>query len=290
MSAPLISVIVPCYNGGRFLDGLLASLRAQTFQDFEVVIVDDGSTEEATLLKLKELESFARVVYQENRHLPGARNTGFREARAEIVLPLDCDDRLEPTFLDEVYIALRNAPDDVGFVFTHMRLAGGIEGIFRTHCNRFDQLFLNHMAYCLLVRKSAWQAVGGYDENMRDGSEDWAFNLALLRAGYRSVEVARPLFIYAIRTDGMLLSRTARMQATTWRQIRNKYPDLYRLTALVKAWRECKPGWRSTAQAGILMTLVSLLPENLCNALFFRMNMFRRRRRIARRELRLVES
>jgi glycosyltransferase involved in cell wall biosynthesis len=94
VTAPRVSIIVPCHNGGRFLDSLLASLGAQTFRDFETIIVDDGSTEAATREKLKALDPAIRVVHQENRYLPGARNRGFLEARAELVLPLDCDDTL----------------------------------------------------------------------------------------------------------------------------------------------------------------------------------------------------
>jgi glycosyltransferase involved in cell wall biosynthesis len=279
---PAVSIVVPCHNDGRFLDGLLASLRAQTFQDFEIVIVDDGSSDGPTLQKLKEIETDVRVVHQENRYLPGARNTGFREARAEFVLPLDCDDRLEPEFLAKSFAAICGAADDVGFVFTHMRLSGDRDDIFATYCNRFDQLFLNHMPYCMLVRRNAWQAVGGYDETMRDGLEDWEFNITLLSAGWRGIEVPEPLFIYAVRSDGMLLSKSARGQATIWRRIRCKHPELYRLSALISTWRQCRPNWRSTMRAAILLATARILPEAWCNALFFQMNMIIRRLRAAR--------
>jgi glycosyltransferase involved in cell wall biosynthesis len=287
---PAVSVIVPCHNGGRFLEGLVANLREQTFQDFEIVIVNNGSTEQETLDVLKRLESAVRVVHQENRYLPGARNRGFKEARADIVLPLDCDDRLEPSFLAETFAALKSAPNDVGFVFTHMRLTGSVEGIFRTHCNRFDQLFLNHMAYCLLTTKSAWEKIGGYDETMRDGTEDWEFNIRLIKAGYGWVEVPKPLFLYTVRADGMLLSKSARMHATIWKRIRDRNPELYRLPVLIKTWRDNRPSWFSTLRGTALLTLAAVLPESWCNALFFRLNMFMRRRRIAQGELRVVEA
>lgn len=287
---PAVSVIVPCHNGGRFLDGLVASLRQQTFQDFEIVIVNNGSTEQDTLDTLARLELVARVVHQENRYLPGARNRGFAEARADIVLPLDCDDRLEPEFLAETLSALRAAPQDVGFVFTHMRLTGSVEGILATHCNRFDQLFLNHMAYCLLTRKSAWQKIGGYDETMRDGTEDWEFNIRLIKAGFGWVEVPKPLFLYTVRADGMLLSKSARMHATIWRRIRDRNPELYRLSELLRIWRESRPSLFSTLRGTALLTLASILPESWCNRLFFRLNMYMRRRRIAQGELHVIEA
>ena len=147
MTAPAVSVIVPCHNGGRFLDGLLASLDRQTFRGFEVVIVNNGSTEQETLDTLARLDGKARIVHQENRYLPGARNRGFHEARAGFVLPLDCDDRLEPSFLEETYSVLSNAPEDVGFVFTDMKLTGELDGVLRREFRRFDQLFLNKLPY-----------------------------------------------------------------------------------------------------------------------------------------------
>src|SRR5215470_10824821 len=208
VSEPAVSVIVPCFNGGRFLDGLCASLAAQTFRDFETIIVDDGSTEEATLQKLASLEPGIRVMPQQNRRLPGARNAGFEQARGEFVLPLDCDDRLAPSFLAETVAALRDAAPDVGFAFAHVRLAGDMDGVMPRHFNRFDQLFLNRLPYCMLIRRSAWQAAGGYDEAMRDGTEDWEFNIRLVQAGFRGVEIAKPLFIYCVSGDGMLMSHS----------------------------------------------------------------------------------
>ncbi|MEI9805486.1 MAG: glycosyltransferase [Pseudolabrys sp.] len=98
---PKISVVVPCYNGGKFLDQLLTSLARQTFRDFDILIVDDGSTELATKAKLATLDPSIRVVHQENRGLSAARNTGFAHARADLVFAIDCDDQIEPTYLDE---------------------------------------------------------------------------------------------------------------------------------------------------------------------------------------------
>src|SRR5258708_10928974 len=187
VNAPRVSIVVPCHNGGRFLDGLLASLGAQTFRDFETIVVDNGSTEVATREKLAHLGAEVRVVHQENRYLPGARNRGFLEARAKLILPLDCDDVLEPSYLAETVPILEDAPSDVGFVFTHMRLTDTLAGALPRHLNRFDQLFLNQLPYCMLIRRSAWEAVGGYDETMRDGTEDWEFHILLSCSGFPRV-------------------------------------------------------------------------------------------------------
>ena len=287
MTAPRVSVIVPCHNGGRFLDGLLASLGAQTFRDFETIIIDNGSTEAATCERLETLDPAVRVVHQENRYLPGARNRGFLEARAPLVLPLDCDDVLEPSYLAETVPLLEDASSDVGFVFTHGRFTGTLAGVLPRHLNRFDQLFLNQLPYCMLVRKSAWQAVGGYDESMRDGTEDWEFNIRLSRSGFRGIELPKPLFVYSVRPDGMLLSHATRMHGTIWRHIRTRHADLYRLAALVRLWRATRaaPSKVSAGAAAGLLTAAKLLPESWFNNLFFWLLVKTRAGRIERGEL-----
>jgi glycosyltransferase involved in cell wall biosynthesis len=279
---PAVSVIIPCHNGGRFLDALMGSLANQTFRDFEVVIVNDGSNDPFTLTKLDVLRSKVRVIDQTNRYLPGARNTGYREARAEFVLPLDCDDLLEPEYISETVAALRQAPDDVGFAFTHMRLTGALEGILNCRFNAFEQLFINRLPYCMLIRKSAWARVGGYDEAMRDGMEDWEFNIHLSEAGYRGVEIPKPLFVYAVRHDGMLLSKSAHLQGTIWRYIRTKHRDLYRLPSLIARLRTSQFGWRQLLVPLALIVSAKTLPDSWFNSLFFRLMMLARKWRGAR--------
>ena len=284
MSEPAVSIVVPCYNGGRFLGDLCDSLAAQTFRDFETIVVDDGSTEEATLEQLASLEPGIRVLPQQNRRLPGARNAGFGKARGEFVLPLDCDDRLDPSFLAETVAALQHAPCDIGFAFAHVRLAGDMDGVMPRHFNRFDQLFLNRLPYCMLIRRSAWQVAGGYDEAMTDGMEDWEFSIRLLQAGFGGVEIAKPLLIYRVSGEGMLMSRTARRHGTIWRYIRTKHRDLYRLPALLAAWRADRAtrGEIAPLEAVGLLGLAKLLPESWFNGLFYRLLVATRARRMER--------
>jgi glycosyltransferase involved in cell wall biosynthesis len=234
---PAVSIVVPCYNGGRFIDELLSTFAAQTFRDFEVVIVDDGSGEE-TRAKLATLDPSIRVLRQENQGPGAARNTGFQAARAPIILPLDCDDSLEPTYLAETVPVLQAAPQDVGFVFTYLRAFGAIQRVFPRGFDRFDQLFSNRLQSCILMRKSAWEALGGYDESMRDGYEDWDFNIRLGNAGYRGIEIPKPLYLYRVSNEGMLLSHCSGKHAEIWRYIREKHADLYRVPAILKLWSE----------------------------------------------------
>ncbi len=260
---PAVSIVVPCYNGGRFLDALLASIEKQTFRDFEVIIVDDGSSEALTIEKLASLPASIKVIRQENRGLSAARNTGFRAASADLVLPFDCDDTLEPDHLAETVAAIKGAPANIGFAYTDERLTGDGSGISEHFFNRYDQLFVNRMSYCILLRKEAWRAVGGYDETMRDGYEDWEFNIRLGKFGYRGIKVAKPLLNYTVSGSGMLMSKSSRKHAELWQSIRQKHPDLYRVSSLYRLWRE------EGTRLGLAYTMTLLIAAAVLPARWF---------------------
>lgn len=265
--APAVSVVVPCYNGGRFLDGLMESLRRQTFRDFEIVIVDDGSDDPETLRKLTALDDRARVIRQDNRGPSAARNTGVAYARADIVALIDCDDAVAPTYLAETVPVLQSAPPDVAIVFTHVQTAGGQATTGRRYFNRFDLLFTNTCPW-LVLRKECWRAVGGYDESMYEGYEDWDFSLRLVDAGYCGIEIPKPLYIYYIRPDAVWSSLSAEVDkkhrhAELWRVIRSKHPDSYRLPTMFRIWWTSRdrtgeiPIWKGLAA----YTLTHLMPD-----------------------------
>jgi glycosyltransferase involved in cell wall biosynthesis len=259
----------------------LGSLAAQTFRDFEIVIVDDGSTDVATLVKLASLPSAIRVVRQTNRGLPGARNAGFRAARAELVLPLDCDDTIEPTYLAKTVPMLQAAPADVAFAFTHVRFVGARSGIGECYFNPFDLLFGNQLVACMLMRKSAWLAAGMYDETMRDGYEDWEFLIRLSHRGegFRGIGVAEPLFNYRISRAGMMMTRSSRMHGGLWRQIRLRHAECYRLPSLLRSWwRWGRSGKIGLGVALALLATAAVLPERWFNGLVHQL----RQARIAR--------
>ncbi len=281
---PAVTVVVPCYNAGRFLDGLMTSLSRQTFRDFEIVIVDDGSTDKETLQKLDLLGDRARVIHEENRGLPAARNTGIAAAHSALVMPIDCDDAIEPPFLEEAVTLLRASPPDVAGVSSHKRLVGEANGLLERHFNRFDLLFTNPMPSGILMRKAAWQAAGGYDETMREGYEDWEFYLRLMRMGYRAIVIPKPYFDYHVSRAGMLFKQSSSKHAALWRAIRRKHAAAYRPRAMLRLWRESRDG---TGQVSLVKgfaayVLATILPD----AWFSRLVVGQRRRHLLEGHLR----
>lgn len=276
---PAVSVVVPCYNGGRFLDGLMASLDRQTFRDFEIVIVDDGSTDPETLRNLAGLAGRARVIRQDNKGPSAARNLGVRDARADILFMLDCDDTIEPAFLQDTVRALRTAEPGVGMVFTDLRLVGAESGVVHRYFNRFDLLFTNTMSSGLVLRRRVFEMAGGYDESMREGYEDWDFSLRLSNAGVRGIGIAQPLYVYYIGSDDTHPSRSSGVDkrllyGRLWRAIRARHPANYRPLAMIRLWRGSRDGTGRVALWKGLAAYVAalLLPDSVFNQLIARLH------------------
>ncbi|HEX5779207.1 MAG TPA: glycosyltransferase family A protein [Xanthobacteraceae bacterium] len=265
---PAVSIVVPCFNGGRFVDDLLACLRAQTFRDFELIIVDDGSTDD-TSAKLATLGPDVQVIRQANAGPGAARNAGFRRARADLIFVMDCDDTIEPRFLEETVKAISTAGPEVGFAFSHERKIGHRQQINRCYFKLFDQLFINRVPCCMVVRRAVWQAVGGFDVAMRDGYEDWEFTIALGRAGFRAAVVPETLFNYRTRDDGLMMSRSTYMHGALWRRIRDKHRDAYRLPALLELWWKTRnePGRLRLIEALGILAIANFAPNSWFTAL-----------------------
>ena len=92
---PQVSVIIPCYNQGRYLDDAITSVLVQTYQNFEILIVDDGSTEPETIEILQDYQQpKTRIIRTENQGVATARNLGIAQAQGTYILPLDADDKI----------------------------------------------------------------------------------------------------------------------------------------------------------------------------------------------------
>jgi glycosyltransferase involved in cell wall biosynthesis len=197
MTSPRISVLMPCFNHGAWIGDALKSVEAQTFQDFEIVIVDDGSTDPETLRTLEAIDiPSARVLKTPNRGLPAARNHAAAHARGEIFCALDSDDRLAETWFEKGMAVLDSRPD-VAFVSHWLETFGDERWTWKPErCDLQALLSWNTVNGAALVRRTAFEAVGGYDASMRHGCEDWDFWLRLVESGHQGTIVPEVLFYY----------------------------------------------------------------------------------------------
>ena len=203
MTGPRVSIVVTCFNLGRYLDETLASIAGQTYREFELCVVDDGSTDIGTLDVLARIESSVPVVRTENRGLPAARNVGVAHTSAEYICCVDADDILAPTLLERS-VAQLDADPSVAFVSHWLEAFGDESWEWKPErCDLPALLDVNTVNGAALVRRSVVDAVGGWDETMRDGCEDWDFWITLVERGFEGAILPEVLFRYRRRADSM---------------------------------------------------------------------------------------
>lgn len=229
---PRVSIVIPCYNQGIFLDESIRSVFGQTFDSFEVIVVDDGSTDPETISVIDALTwPRTKVIRRENGGLAAARNTGIGAARGEFVVPLDADDALDPQFLERLVAELDSNPG-AGYATCRTRLFGDIDAIWCPRpFNPYQLLLSNSNVGCVLLRREACDAVGGYDETMRSGNEDWDLWIRLMQAGWDIAEVQHVLFLYRKHGISMSVDTEARFEIGR-AEIVERHPDLYAMPRL----------------------------------------------------------
>lgn len=201
---PKVSVVIPCYNLGSYLDEAIDSILSQSMSDFEIILVDDGSTDEQTKARVAaQAEKGVRVFTTENQGLPATRNYAIQRANGEFITCLDADDKFHRNFLKET-TAMLSADPSLGFVTTTAKVFGKTNAYW--HCSDYDLRKLlteNVVHVASLFRRQCWEEVGGYATNLT-GFQDWNFWLNIVGKGYRWGLVKRPLFLYRDREGSMI--------------------------------------------------------------------------------------
>jgi glycosyltransferase involved in cell wall biosynthesis len=230
MSAPRVSVVIPVYDAGAYLPRALGSLDAQTYRDFEVVIVDDGSTDARTRAVLDAAGRRPNVTVHRtpNQGPARARNTAIERARGAYILPLDADDYLAPAFLART-VAVLDAEPEVGIVYTWIGLFGDHYGVWRTGGFSLEELLSRCTIHvCSLYRREVWADVGGYDPRFVESCEDWDFWLGAAARGWKARGIPEVLAYY--RRAASSRERAARapgVSANLMRNLVRKHRRLY---------------------------------------------------------------
>lgn len=241
---PLVSVVIPSFNQGKYLQDAINSLiggptslghhPGQTLQAFEIVIVDDASPDPESRQLAQALadpwKGIHVVQHRQNVGAAAAQNTGISRAVGRYITVMDGDDMRESHALMALYRACLANPGMVAY--DDVRTFGnGERGKVMRMPDTYDFDILiekNQMHKGIMFPRKAWEAVGGYPEQMRQGREDWGFNVALGRAGHCGVHVSGAGYLY--RREGQ--NRTLRNTSPEWRdyfmdQLRGIFPDVY---------------------------------------------------------------
>ena len=241
LDRPRVSIVIPCHNHGTLVDGALTSVFEQTFASWEVVVVDDGSTEATTLDALDAIDlPRVRVIRQDNTGLPGARNAGIRATTGEYIVPLDADDELLPDYLERMVEALDRSPR-AAFAHCWAELFGDVNWIWATRpYNQYMELVANSVLQTATIRRAAWDDVGGYDTTMVGGNEDWDLWLRFQEAGWGNIQIRAPLYRY--RKQGISMSVTNEAAFEEHRKrLMQRHPGLYAPAAVLDVKAEHYP-------------------------------------------------
>ncbi|MBE0540487.1 MAG: glycosyltransferase family 2 protein [Verrucomicrobia bacterium] len=213
---PLVSVIIPCYNYGKYVRGAIESVLNQTFQRFEILVVNDGSTDDYTRQVLQELGyEKTRVIHQANQGPAQTRNNGAAQARGKYVCFLDADDLIEPTYLEKT-LTLLEADESLGSAYSWVQCFGDMDSLWKT--SDMEPFFLSRGTTASVhgvIRKEAWECVkrengAGYLSKYDGIIEDWVFWIDMVRCGFRGQVIEEPLIRYRVHKDSMSSQKEGR--------------------------------------------------------------------------------
>lgn len=219
----LVSVIIPCYNYGHFLSEALESVMAQTYSDWECIIINDGSHDktEEVALKYCNVDSRFKYLYKENGGHSSARNLGIRHSNGIYILPLDADDKISSQFLERA-VKVIESDNEIKLVCAETQLFGDTEKIAKMPKYDFRELLVwNYLFATNLFRRKDFDMTYGYDEQMLL-YEDWSLWINLLKNGGRIVEMPFVGYYYRQKTNS-IFSQGQNDKKRTFRDLLRHY-------------------------------------------------------------------
>lgn len=229
-TAPAISIIMPCYNAAEHLSNGISSIFGQTFEDWELIVVDDGSRDATLALLNQYADPRMRVISQENRGVSAARNLGLQHARAPLVAFLDSDDKWSPVFLERMHAVLHDHPD-IGLVYCGWQNVG----VAAPRGNPFvppDYEKPNKLELLLpstrwpihacMTRRDLVTAAGGFDARFAVGED---FLLWLEIASFHQIRLVPEVLAFYIHHGGVQATRDRIRAAHQLRQVQSVFLD-----------------------------------------------------------------
>ena len=196
-----VSAIIPCFNAETTIEKAILSVVYQTSPVFEIIVVNDGSTDNSGRLleHLKSKYSQLKVIYQENKGVSYARNIAIQEAMGDYILTLDADDYFDPSFVAKALVKFSEDTSYGAIMCGYVRIVKEkkIKHYIPPIVSLASCLVSNGVLACLLFKKEVLLRAGAYDTAMCKGYEDWDLNIRILKLGYTFGVVEEVLFNYS---------------------------------------------------------------------------------------------
>jgi len=229
---PLVSILVISHNYGRFLAEAIESALAQTYEPTEIILVDDGSTDDS-LDVARGYEDSIRILSHPNMGVERTCNRAVQEAAGAYFVFLSADDVFEPTYVEELHRALLRSPE-ASYAYCRAQRFGAETGLMKGFL--FSPYILvrrgNYVNASALMAKEDYLAAGGFDEDLADYAlEDWDFWLKLLERGKRGTYVRAPLLRWRRHAEGSRNPESQERLARSAKVIRDRHRALYERTS-----------------------------------------------------------
>lgn len=225
----VVSIIVPCFNLGEYLSETLDSVINQTFENWECIIVDDGSSDNTAEIAKKYTgkDSRMKYFYKENQGVSIARNFGISKSQGKYILPLDADDLIRNTYVEKAAQKLEEDPS-LSLVYCNADFFGKKNGPFVLADYSYERLLYSNIIFCTaMYRKDDFLKTTGYSSDMNGGLEDWEFWINLLKNNGKVHRIQETLFLYRIRGA----SRSTKLEGDLKMLVYEKHKDIY-----IKHW------------------------------------------------------
>lgn len=227
---PKVSIIIPCYNQGKYVAEAINSALRQTFKDIEIVCVNDGSTDNSVEI-IKSFENkyknFIFLNNEENRGVIYSRNFAIKNCNGTYILPLDADDIIEPTYVEKAVKILDNNPN-IGIVYCKAKIFGNYDKYWNLKpFNKSDILYENCIFCSALFRKSDFLKIGGYNNNMKYGCEDYDLWLSFIEQGLEVFQINEILFSYRQYDETSRTTISLKNKKENWNNLIKNHINLY---------------------------------------------------------------
>lgn len=226
----ILSIIVPCYKQAEYLPETLDSVLNQTYQEWECIIVNDGSPDNTSQVAQRYIKTDKRfkLIESENKGVSAARNIGIRASSGQYILPLDGDDIIMPKYAQLAVERFERYPE-TKLVYCQARMFGAKDEYWELPDYKWEKFIFNNSIFSsCFFRRSDFDKTEGYNESMRLGLEDWDFLLNLLDKDSLVYQIPKVLFRYRIKSESKTVSDVpANKEALAW-QIIDNHPDIYR--------------------------------------------------------------
>lgn len=226
----ILSIVVPYFNMGEYIEECIQSITKSLYHSQEIIIVDDGSTDNSSIQKLIEIEEkYAVKVYRKvNEGLSKTRNYGANVATGKYLAFLDADDTVEPSYYPKAIQVLNNYRN-IYFIGCWTKYTGSSDGAWPTFNPEPPYLLLHNMvnSSALVYKREAFLAAGLNSPEMIYGMEDWDSVISMVKHGYRGVVLPELLFNYRVRKDSMARSFTRNKLFHLQRLISKNHNNLY---------------------------------------------------------------